>query len=151
MLCRVGTPLTGSAVASPKQSSLSPTASDKHSQNETAQENHLVCGDMEPGKGEAEEDDGLSKFEVCEECNKAREEEERFNQLHFSNRPLYVKHVAKVTEASSNDVDHVVAGTCGRRKSRRSRAGKAYQTYTVLASSDETLSTLKLKVSESEP
>lgn len=93
------------------------------------------------------DDDDMPRTEVCDECNKAREEEELRNELHFTNQIIYVKHVAKPPEASCGDGDCASDASGGRRKSRRSRAGKAFQTYTVLVSSAETLSDLKLKVS----
>lgn len=136
-------------VATPEKSAARSTAFDKQDESNQPQSINLVdddtvatCKDSTAAMQEC----NASAFEVCRECNKAREEEELRNQLNFANKTLQVKHVARVTEPSSGDASLVIDGHDSRRKSRRSRAGKAYQTYTVLMSSDETLSDLKLKV-----
>lgn len=136
---------TGTELATPRQS----TASLEQSQSDHTPAGNVADDKMEAsevGCGPGHEDDGLSKVDVCDECNKARQEEELRNQLHFANKGLYIKHVAKPTE-SCKDAECASDSGGGLRKSRRSRAGKAFQTYSILASSDETLADLKLKVS----
>lgn len=107
-----------------------------------------AAGGPDNGGGDGD-DDGLAKFEVCKACNAAREQEELREQLQFSDKTLFVKHVAKITEPAASDGVQTNEADSGRRKSRRSRAGKAYQTYTVLVSSVDTLLQVKMKVSTS--
>ena len=116
--------------------------------------------------------------QVCEECNRARLVKEEKHQLNYNCKPVYVKHVAKITEMSSGGdaagAQQAAAGG-GVRKSRRERAvrlaaqrprslsyshsllltncsvgiqGKAFQTYTLTASSNDNINTLKMKILE---
>lgn len=135
----------GTEVAARQQSTalLEPSPSDHAPAGNLADDN-METGDV--GSVPGHEDDGLPKTDVCDECDKARQEEELHDQLHFANKVLYIKHVAKPTE-SCKDAECATNIDGGLRKSRRSRAGKTFQTYSILASSDETLADLKLKVS----
>eukprot|EP01043_Picozoa_sp_COSAG02_P025574 COSAG02_NODE_1442_length_12573_cov_2.397485_4_plen_159_part_00 len=138
-------PLIETEVATPRQSAVSM----KQNQDSYGPGANLTDDETDAGSGTTMVelvDDGLPNAEVCDDCNKAREEEELRKQLHFTDKILYVKHVARPPESSCEDDNRASDTNDGRRKSRRSRAGKAFQTYTVVMSSVETLSDLKLKV-----
>jgi len=139
-------PLVETEVATPRQSAVSV----KQNQDGHGPGTDFSDDETEAGSGATMDelvDDGLPSVEVCNDCNKAREEEELRKQLHFTDKILYVRHVARPPASSCEDDNRASDTNGGRRKSRRSRAGKAFQTYTVLISSVETLSDLKLKVS----